>query len=186
LLGDKLTTFAPHTTRILYGTGKELEIAKQLFDVGILFDAVTDLSLVVPAFENVASAQLTYRNLGKLAPADVLRDGFDTPCIIGIPGSIGGDEKVELLEGFKKLAAFVYSGFFSLDTAILCAAKVAYAVALLLRRGGSIGRFEPGQDLSSWNISNPDYNKLNKVKKTSPEAFFYYLRALKSLELVSK
>ena len=30
-------------------------------------------------------------------------------------------------------------------------------------------------------ISNPDYNKLNKVKKTSPEAFFYYFISLKLL-----
>ena len=30
--GDKLTAFAPHTTGILLGTGKELEIAKQRID----------------------------------------------------------------------------------------------------------------------------------------------------------
>jgi hypothetical protein len=41
-----------------------------------------------------------------------------------------------LLEGFKKLAAFVYSGYFSLDTAILRAAKAAYLVALLLATRG--------------------------------------------------
>jgi hypothetical protein len=40
LLGDKLTAFAPHTTGIQYDKGKELEIAKQLFDVAILFDIV--------------------------------------------------------------------------------------------------------------------------------------------------
>jgi hypothetical protein len=186
LLGDKLTAFAPHTTGILYGTGKELEIAKQLFDIGILFDATTDLSLVGQAFDTIASTQLVYRKLSKLTPADVLQDAFDTACIIGMRGSTGGDEYAELLEGFKKLAAFVYSGYFSRDTAILCAAKAAYLSALILRQGGSIGRFEPGQDLTSWNISNSDYNKLNKVKKTGPEAFFYYLRALKLLELVSK
>lgn len=33
LLGDKLTAFAPHTTGVLLGKKKELEIAKQLFDV---------------------------------------------------------------------------------------------------------------------------------------------------------
>ncbi len=38
LLGDKLTAFAPHTTGIQFGKGKELEIAKQLFDVAALFD----------------------------------------------------------------------------------------------------------------------------------------------------
>jgi hypothetical protein len=37
IAGDKLTAFAPNTTGILYGSGKEKEIVKQLFDVGCLF-----------------------------------------------------------------------------------------------------------------------------------------------------
>ena len=84
------------------------------------------------------------------------------------------------------MAIFVYSGYFSLDTAILCAAKAAYLVTVLLKRESTITRIENRQDLSSWNISNPDYNKLNKLKKTSPEAFFYYFRALELLNLVGK
>ena len=38
ILGDKLTAFAPHTTGVLLGTEKELEIAKQLFDIALLSD----------------------------------------------------------------------------------------------------------------------------------------------------
>ncbi len=186
LLGDKLTAFAPHTTGILFGADKELEIAKQLFDIGILFDAAADLGLVGQAFENIASTQLTYRSLSKLTPVNVLHDAFDTACLIGMRGSTSGDEYSELLEGFKKLAAFIYSGYFSLDTAILCAAKTAYLTALLLMREISIRRFEKGQDIASWMVLNPDYNKMNKVKKTSPEAFFYYFRALELMHLVDQ
>lgn len=186
LLGDKLTAFAPHTTGILFGADKELEIAKQLFDIGILFDAAADFGLVGQAFENVASTQLAYRSLRKLKPADVLQDAFGTACMIGMRGSTAGDEFAELLEGFKKLAAFIYSGHFSIDAAILCAAKASYLAALLLIGEGSIRRFEPGQDIASWTISNPDYNKLNKVKKTSPEAFFYFFRALELMRLVGE
>lgn len=184
LLGDKLTAFAPHTTGILYGAGKELEIAKQLFDIGTLFDAVTDVSLIGQTFENVAATQIAYRSLGKLKPAGVLQDTFNTACMIGMRGSASGDEYVELLEGFKKLVAFIYSGHFSIDTAILCAAKTAYLAAVLLTQEGAINRFGTGQELSSWTISNPDYNKLNKVKKTSPEAFFYYFCALELMRLI--
>ena len=86
LLGDKLTAFAPHTTGILYGAGKELEIAKQLFDIGTLFDVAIDVSLVGQAFENVAATQLAYRGLRKLKPADILQDAFDTACMIGMRG----------------------------------------------------------------------------------------------------
>lgn len=178
LLADKLTAFAPHTTGIPYGTHKELEIAKQLFDIGILFDSATDLKLVGQVYENIASTQLSYHNLSRLTPADVLQDTFDTACIIGRRGSTASDEYAEMLEGFKKLAAFIYSGYFSLDTAILCAAKTAYLASLLLTHENMLKRFETGQDIASWTISDPNYNKLNKIKKTSPEAFFYFFRAL--------
>lgn len=184
LLGDKLAAFAPHTTGILYGAGKELQIAKQLFDIGALFDAAADFSQVHQTFENIAAAQLAYRGLQKYKPVDVLHDTFGTACLIGMRGSAAGDEYAELLEGFKKLAAFIYTGHFTIDTAILCAAKAAWLAALLTRQENAIERFELGKDLASWKISNPDYSKLNKVKKTSPEAFYYYYRALECMHLV--
>jgi hypothetical protein len=186
LLGDKLTAFAPHTTGILYGTGKGLEIAKQLFDIGTLFDAAADLRMVGLSFEHVAADQLAYRSLRKLKPADILQDAFDTACMIGMRASSAGDEFTELLAGFKKLAAFIYSGHFSIDTAVLCAAKTAYLAALLLKQSSPIQRFGTAQDLAAWMISNPDYNKLNKVRKTSPEAFFYFFQALELLRLVGE
>ena len=186
LLGDKLTAFAPNTTGILYGAGKELEIAKQLFDIGSLFDAAKDVSLARQAFESVAATQIAYRSLRKLKPAGVLQDTFDTACMIGMRGATAGDEYAEMSEGFKKLAAFIYSGHFSIDTAILCAAKTAYLAALFLTQEGAINRFGTGQELASWTIANPDFNKLNKVKKTSPEAFFYYFRALELMHLVGE
>jgi hypothetical protein len=186
LLGDKLTAFAPHTTGIIYGADKELEISKQLFDIAILFDASTDLHQVSQAFENVAATQLGYRGLCKLKPADVLRDAFDTAGMIGMRGSSAVAEYAKLSEGFKKLVAFIYSGHFSIDTAILCAAKAATLTALLLTKERSIKRFDAGQDISTWMVTNPDYNKLNKVKKTSPEAFFYFFQALELLHLVGE
>ena len=93
-------------------------------------------------------------------------------------GSSSPDEYAELLDGFKKLAAFVYSGFFSLDSAILCASKAAYLSALIANQKDSIHRFENSQDISSWSIVSSDYSKLNKLKKTSPEAFYYFYLAL--------
>jgi hypothetical protein len=185
LLGDKLTAFAPHSTGILYGAGKELEIAKQLFDIAALFDATADLRQVDHAFENVATAQIAYRDLKKHKPVDVLQDTFETSCMIGMRGSTTGEEYAELLEGFRKLAAFIYAGHFTLDTAILCAAKVAYLTVLLMTQEKTIDRFN-GQDIASWMVTNPTYNRLNKVKKTSPESFYYFYRALELRKLVGE
>jgi predicted nucleotidyltransferase component of viral defense system len=182
LLGDKLTAFAPHTTGISYGVGKELEIAKQLYDVAILFDASKDVKLVGAAFENIALKQLSYRAMREQTSTDVLMDVFYTAVLIGMRGSSSSTEYAELLDGFKKLAAFVYSGFFSLDSAILCASKAAYLSALIVNQKDSIQRFENNQDISSLSIVNSDYSKLNKLKKTSPEAFYYFYLALDLLE----
>jgi len=183
LLGDKLTAFAPHTTGINYGVGKELEIAKQLYDVAVLFDASADVNLVGAAFESMALKQLSYRAMSEQSCADVLMDVFHTAVLIGMRGSSSPAEYAELLDGFKKLAAFVYSGFFSLDSAILCASKAAYLSALIANQKDTIHRFENSQNISSWSIVRSDYNKLNKLKKTSPEAFYYFYLALDLLEL---
>ncbi|PKN81493.1 MAG: hypothetical protein CVU46_18725, partial [Chloroflexi bacterium HGW-Chloroflexi-8] len=78
---------------------------------------------------------------------------------------------------------FVYSGFFSLDSAILCASKAAYLTALILGNIETVDRIEKNFDISVWTITNQDYNKLNKLKKTSPEAFYYFFRALTLLGL---
>ena len=42
VLGDKLTAFAPHTTGIRFGIGKNMEIVKQFYDVATLLNEFTD------------------------------------------------------------------------------------------------------------------------------------------------
>jgi hypothetical protein len=92
----------------------------------------------------------------------------------------GASEKkyTELLSGIKKLAGFVYAEHFTLDSAILCAAKVAYTTALIRKGGQTISRFDSSTDLTDMTIRKPAYYRLNKVKKTSPEAFYYFYYAI--------
>ncbi len=58
LLGDKLTAFAPNTTGIPYSVGKEKEILKQLFDIGYLFDLVTDINIFKQSFLETAKVEI--------------------------------------------------------------------------------------------------------------------------------
>src|SRR5438046_2909530 len=62
LLGDKLTAFAPHTIGILYHPLRKTDIAKQLFDIGVLFDAATDLNVAAEVYAATHARQLVYRN----------------------------------------------------------------------------------------------------------------------------
>jgi len=178
LLGDKLTAFAPHTTGILYGKDKDLEIIKQLYDVGLLFDVIFDMDLVAETFYTIAAKELSYRGENSLSTADVLTDIFNTACLIGMRGFGSMNEYVELQKGIRRFSGFVYAEHFTLDSATRCAAKAAY-IATLIRKGAQeISRFDPGDDLSGLAIQEPGYSKLNKIKKTSPEAFYYFYKAL--------
>jgi len=181
LLGDKLTAFAPQTTGILYGKNKELEIIKQLYDLGLLFNIAKDINLVVTTFHTIATRELAYRGLTSLSPMDVLEDNFNAACLIGMRGYDSKNEYTELLSGIKKLAGFVYAEHFTLDSAILCAAKVAYTTALIRRGSQTITRFNPLTDLTGMTIQNPAYTRLNKLKKTSPEAFYYFYHAIENM-----
>jgi hypothetical protein len=178
LFGDKLTAFAPHTTGILYGKNKDLEIAKQLYDLGLLFDMIIDMNLVATTFHILAAKELIYRRRNALSTSDVLEDSILTACLIGMRGYGSEKEYAELLSGIKKLAGFVYTERFALDSAILCAGKIAYISSLIGKRSQEISRFHPSIDLSAWEIRDPRYNRLNKIKKTGPEAFYYFYRAI--------
>ena len=71
--GDKLTAFAPHTTGIPFGVNKEMEIVKQLFDCGSLFEAMTDYGEVRTSYNRIAKSEMDYRGL-VFSPEDVLKD----------------------------------------------------------------------------------------------------------------
>jgi hypothetical protein len=156
LLGDKLTAFAPHTTGILYEKNKDLEIARQLYDLGLLFDMIVDLNLVAATFQTIAAKELNYRGLSDLSTTDVLADSFNTACLIGMRGYGSEKEYTELLSGIKKLAGFVYTEHFTLDSAILCAGKIAYLTSLIRKESQGISRFNRRSICLSWKYGTPD------------------------------
>ncbi len=86
LLGDKLTAFAPHTTGIQFKKNKEIEMAKQLFDVAALFDLIEDASVTRKTYLEVVRKELSYRRLEDKTHIDVLLDTFKTSCMIGMRG----------------------------------------------------------------------------------------------------
>lgn len=76
ILGDKLSAFAPNTTGIPYGRGKEMEIIKQLFDIESLFDQAEDLNKIKETFIKCTEQELIYRQLTHLSSRDVFRRYF--------------------------------------------------------------------------------------------------------------
>jgi predicted nucleotidyltransferase component of viral defense system len=188
LLGDKLTAFAPHTTGVLFNHDKDLEIAKQLFDVAHLFDYANDLNMVTKTFQRVVKKELAYRGLSSMTKVNVLHDIFYTSCNIASYGSILlGDAKTsdynEFLLGSKKMTGYLARGTFNIDKAILCASKAAYLAAAITNKTERIIRYRLEVTGTVPLISNAQLNKLNKVSKNSREAFYYFSQALTMLGL---
>ena len=180
LLGDKLTAFAPNTTGVSYfkhGNSMNMEINKQLFDVACLFDLFDDLNTVRNTFEKIAAKELSYREGDNITTTDVLDDIFQTSLCISTRGMQGEGVFDELMAGIKKVNGFIFSEAYQIDKAIVCASKAAYLSALIKSGASEFERFVDSSQIKDWQIGQTEYNKLNKLKKSSAEAFFYWYKA---------
>jgi hypothetical protein len=183
MLGDKLTAFAPDTCGIPYGANKELEIIKQLYDVSRLFGQSNDLGLIRKTFNISSTIELNYRGLTELQPSDVLEDIFLTSLLLAERGRRRNKEKFEALAfGIRGFANYISDGGFVIEDAIVCGGQAAY-LAQLIRKSDEteIKRFDIGLNLGDVLIEG-DFNYLNRLKKTSPEAFFYFKEAIEIYE----
>lgn len=179
MLGDKLTAFAPNTTGIPYfkkTDSMSMEIIKQLYDIGNLFDVVKDLEIIKTTFSTFATTELTYRNTKGLNEKDVLDDIFQTSLCLVTRGADGKGDFEQLQLGIQRVAGFIFSENYHLEKAIIHASKAAYIASLILNDASTILKFENPIQLKDWKIGEGMNNKLNKLKKSSPEAFFYWYK----------
>ena len=176
ILGDKLTAFAPKTTGILYTKNRPVEIIKQLYDIAYLFDRIADLDIVRNSYSKVVQDEIGYRNL-KVNLDDVLKDTKEA-CYTLAERNLKSDEFKHLQLGIKNFTNFTVERF-AIDEAITAAAKVAYLTFLLNNgKNRKIERFNNPLEIREWLIEGQEFNKLNKLKKTNPEAFFYWYKSL--------
>lgn len=176
ILGDKLTAFAPETTGIPYeknGDSRAMEIMKQLYDIGGLLKYVEDTKVVSQTFKIFAKTELNYRNL---APdvAPVLKDIYDTALHICTNGKDGHGEIDQLLHGIKQVKNFIFSENYHIDRAITDASKAAYISKVIEYEKSEFLKFESSSQIAEWTLEQPFNTKLNKLKKSNPEAFFYW------------
>jgi predicted nucleotidyltransferase component of viral defense system len=178
MLGDKLTAFAPNTTGIPYykhDDSMSMEIIKQLYDIGNLADAVTDIETVKSTFQNFAQTELAYRNTEQ-TPDDVLNDIYQTALCIVSRGTDGSGNFDELQKGIQRIVNLIFSESYQLEKAITHASKAAYMAMLIKYDAKAIDEFGNLQQLKDWTINEPLNTKLNKLKKSNPEAFFYWYK----------
>ncbi len=184
--GDKLSAFAPTTIGIPYGKDKSMEIIKQLFDLGILFEYITDLKEVSQSYKRIAEIEASYRNMS--LPADeFLRDSIRASFLISqldFRGSIKNDYTRELRNGISRIRSHIIGGSYSFSRAKEDASKVA-CLAFLIKDG----RLDT--DIERLKQNRGDVEKiadvllpgefviLNKLKAISPESFYLWAIATK-------
>lgn len=179
ILGDKLTAYAPNSTGIPYFKGKtsmSMEIMKQLYDIGNLVDLAEDGAFVNRAFENFALTELEYRNQSKLTVDDVLDDIYQTSLCLVSRGADGKGDFDHLQTGIQRVSRFIFSESFHIDRAITFASKAAYVSALIKSNKVVIEKFKNPAIMKEWTIGEPFWPRLNRLKKSNPEAFFYWYK----------
>ena len=183
MLGDKLTAFAPNTTGIPYaksGHSKAMEIIKQLYDIGNLFDDVENLEIVRKTFKQFALKELSYRNAEQNSN-HVLQDIFETALCISTRGLEGNGDFTALQNGISQIRVFIFSENYHIEKAIVHASKTAYLAKLIELNKNNSAHFENALQVKDWSIEQPFFTRLNRLKKSNPQAFFYWY---KTYELV--
>lgn len=178
LLGDKLTAFAPNTTGIPYMKAKvsrAMEIIKQLYDVGHLFDLADNLETIASTFEKFALTELGYRDLGQ-DWSIVLDDIYHTALLISTRGQDGKGDLEALQLGLRQIKGYIFSEGYNIEKAIVHASKAAYLSVLIKRKKTIIERFGDPLEMADWIIEQPFNTKHNKLKKSNPEAFYYWYK----------
>lgn len=182
MLGDKLTAFAPNTTGIPYFKKEDsmsMEIIKQLYDIGNLVDVVDDLNIVKATFFKFAATEMGYQSLEGIKEANVLEDIFQTSFCIVTRGADGEGDFGQLQQGIQRISGYIFSESYHIEKAITHASKAAYIAMLIKHDADIIEKFESPAQIKDWIIQAPMNNKLNKLKKSNPEAFFYWYKIYK-------
>lgn len=183
ILGDKLTAFAPDSTGIPYykkDEEKSLEVIKQLHDVGRLFEHVDDMRVTGEVFRRIVPVELAYRGLS-MSVDEVIAGIRQTDMNIALRGAINAWQFDFLQRGIKKMRNFMYDGRqYRIDEAITDAARDAYMLTLIEKGVDAIARY-PGDPMAvaGLTIEGTEWNRLNKLKKTFPEAFWYWYHTVK-------
>ena len=176
ITGDKLTAFSPNAIGIPYSKGghdRGMEIIKQLYDLSCLYEQVDDISIVREVFERFCAVESRYREHG-FSPEAVLEDAQINALSICFRKAYDERCQYEVLsKGAKQVNGFIFSERFSNEKAMVHAAKVAYLVELVKQGINQKVLFDPAIDMRNWQISLPSDTRINKVKKSSPEGFFY-------------
>ena len=194
LLGDKLTAFAPHTIGVPFYSAKSgdeqlQQVAKQLFDVGVLFDVAADFAEVAKSYNAISVQESGYR--GNQHSREAALDDSWQACLALTatekPGVLAAYPDAPLLHaGLDKMRGHLTTPDYVGDRRARArlAAKVALLVAHL--RADVTLDFAPIRytrsaeqiaEVKTASLNGTPFDWINRLKATNDEAFYYWHRA---------
>lgn len=163
VLGDKLTAFAPNTIGILFGHDKEMEIAKQMYDICSLLDEVKNFQNVRATYVDVARAEAAYRGLS-FDVNSFLQDTYNSAVCIASKGRLFPEQFELLKSGIRDVRNHIFGERYNVEIAAIRAVKVMFAAKCLMY--------------------NHDYSKVLDISSTQSSDISASLRPLKYIRKV--
>lgn len=194
LLGDKLSAFAPTTIGILYEpvsrrTGEPIEprpirVAKQLFDVGELFDVATNLEMVAKSYAIHFEHQNKFRG-GRFTIIEALEDTLAAAYTLSQTGLKYGEENERtkfFMAGVEALNTHLLGSRFTLLPAKTAAARAALIATILKanrfdRTLQQLQTVPTDQAILRKLRIDGRWQKLHTLRKTNIEAFYLWHHA---------
>ena len=180
ILGDKLTAFAPHTTGVLLGEGKELEIAKQMFDVAALAERMQDQKQFRATYDKAVVEELAFRGL-ELEKEKVLKDTIRACISIISRGEYDKEDYVEYLKGIRSLTDHILGKKFTPEIAAEKACSVMCLAASALTQT-DYPKIADAAGYAKERLADDQYKHLAYIRKRNLEAYGHLVEAARMLE----
>ncbi|MCD7834522.1 MAG: nucleotidyl transferase AbiEii/AbiGii toxin family protein [Lachnospiraceae bacterium] len=175
VLGDKLTAFAPHTTGVRLNDNKDMEIAKQFYDVLTLINIASDFEKVRDTYYKLVQDEIAYRGLD-ISSEDALRDTYMTAACIASRGKIAREDYGFYLRGIRDVRNHIFYENFSAEVASQRAPIIMYLSACMIKAAP----FEKKIDAKEYiNRSFIDSNvkAVKEQRKINPVGYAYAIKA---------
>ena len=116
-------------------------------------------------------------------PKLIFEDIRQTALCLATRGTEGKGDFTMLQRGVSRIKSFMFHDGYAIDNAIVDSARAAYIATLLETGHTNIERYNGNpMSISSLTIQPTLTNKLNRLKRQFPEAYFYWAKTSQLLE----
>ncbi|MCK4531108.1 MAG: hypothetical protein KAU44_08000, partial [Candidatus Marinimicrobia bacterium] len=67
---------------------------------------------------------------------------------------------------------------FNIEKAKIMASKAAYLVFCIKNGSKNLEKYSSPDELKDWSIDDPAFGKIQRLKRTNPEAYYYWYKIL--------